>query len=250
VKPKETATGLPRRDKAVQPGKPLPCSRCGGSGYLRFDVAYGDPNFGQLRECPECQTVSARRLQAMQSMSSLRGKLPTYTFDNFQQVKGAKLVYEAAREFALKPQGWLVIHGRNGNGKTHLAAAIANYLREHGTVVLFLNVPDLLDYLRMAFNPRREWDETNLTFEERFDAIKGAPILILDDFGAESETQWANEKIYQILNYRTDMALPTVITTNLKMTDIEGRLRSRLGNRLLGKVVQNDAGDYRMGQEI
>ena len=213
-------------------------------------MPYGDPHFGELEECPQCQTVPGRRVQAMQAMSSLRGKLSTYTFDSFRKVKGAKLAYEAAREFAIKPQGWLVIHGRNGNGKTHLAAAIANHLYEQGTVVLFLNVPDLLDYLRMAFNPRREWDETNLSFEERFEAIKGAPILILDDFGAESETQWANEKIYQILNYRTDMALPTVVTTNLKLTDIESRLRSRLGNRLLGKVVQNAAGDYRMGEEV
>jgi DNA replication protein DnaC len=212
-------------------------------------VPYGDPNFGKLRECPECQSVVERQVLGMQNISSLRGRLFTYSFRSFNPVAGAKQAYDAAVGFAKKPEGWLVIHGPNGNGKTHLAAAVANYLLERDMIVLFLNVPDLLDYLRMAFNPRREWDVTSLSFEERFDAITQAPILILDDFGAESETQWANEKLYQILNYRTDMALPTVITTNLKLADVEARLRSRLGNRLLGKVVENTAPDFRRGEE-
>jgi DNA replication protein DnaC len=217
---------------------------------LRYDVPYGDPDFGKLRKCPDCNTVAGREVQALQNMSSLRGKLLTYSFksDSFHAVEGAKQAFDAAVAFANNPQGWLVIHGENGNGKTHLAAAIANYLRQHSVAVMFLNVPDLLDYLRNAFAPRHEWDDSNLSFEERFDAIKSAPVLILDDFGAESETQWANEKLYQILNYRTDLGLPTVVTTNLKLAAIEARLRSRLGNRLIGKIVYDGAPDYRLGE--
>lgn len=247
AKPNGTKSGpRPQADAARR----QPCPRCGGAGFLRYPVPYGHPDFGKLRECPECQTVAARRVQAMQSMSSLRGSLLTYTFRNFKPVPGAKAAYDAAVAFAQNPQGWLVILGPNGNGKTHLAAAIANYLRQRNVAVVFLNVPDLLDYLRDAFAPRREWDESNLTFEERFEAIKNAPVLILDDFGAESETPWANEKLYQILNYRTDLALPTVITGNLKLSDIEGRLSSRLGNRMLGKVVENKAPDFRRSGEV
>jgi DNA replication protein DnaC len=184
----------------------------------------------------------------MQAMSSLRGKLRTHSFKSFKHVGGAKQAYDAAVAFAQNPQGWLVLLGPNGNGKTHLAAAIANYLIERNVAVVFLNVPDLLDYLRNAFAPRREWDDSNLSFEERFEAIKTAPVLVLDDLGAEGETSWANEKLYQILNYRTDMSLPTVITGNLRLVDVESRMRSRLGNRLLGKVVQNSAPDYRRGE--
>ena len=223
-----------------------PCSHCGGSGFLRYDVPYGDPNFGKLRECPDCQTAAARRVQAMLSISSLHGQLLQHSFRNFEQSEGAGQAYHAAFAFAQKPAGWLIFHGKNGSGKTHLAAAIANYLRERGVVVLYLTVPDLLDYLRTAFAPKREWGDDNLSFEDRFEAIKSAPVLVLDDFGAESETPWANEKLYQILNYRTDLALPTVITTNLKLMDIEPRLRSRLGNTMLGKVVLNAAEDYRL----
>ena len=236
----------PVRPTSKSPGQP--CPRCGGSGFLRYDVPYGDPNFGKLRQCPDCTTVAGRQARALQNISSLRGKLLTYSFANFHEVEGAKPAYDAALVFAQNPQGWLVIHGKNGNGKTHLAAAMANRLRQRNIAVMFLNVADLLDYLRNAFAPRHEYDDSSLSFEERFDAIKNAPVLILDDFGAESETQWANEKLYQILNHRTDLGLPTVVTTNLQLMDIEARLRSRLGNQLLGKVVLNGALDYRLGE--
>ncbi|MBI5955995.1 MAG: ATP-binding protein, partial [Chloroflexi bacterium] len=139
----------------------------------------------------------------MQAISSLRGWMRNCTFDSFERVQDAVDAFNAATEFAKKPKGWLVIHGPNGNGKTHLAAAITNKLLEKGKVVLFLNVPELLDYLRDAFNPKRDRDESALSYEERFTTIKTAPVLILDDFGAESETAWANEKLYQLLNYRT-----------------------------------------------
>ncbi len=183
----------------------------------------------------------------MQALSSLRGWMLDCTFKSFQRVQGAADAYHAALEFAKEPKGWLVIYGINGNGKTHLAAAITNSLLEKGKVVLFLNVPELLDYLRDAFNPKRDRDESAMSYEERFTTIKTAPVLILDDFGAESETAWANEKLYQLLNYRTDMALPTVITTNLKLEDFEERLQSRLANRLIGKIVKNTAPDFRRG---
>jgi len=183
----------------------------------------------------------------MKAISSLRGEMLGHTFKNFQRVQGATDAYIASTEFAKEPKGWLVIYGINGNGKTHLAAAIANQLLAKGKVVLFLNVPELLDYLRDAFNPKRDWDESALSYEERFTTIKTAPVLILDDFGAESETAWANEKLYQLLNYRTDTALPTVITTNLKLEDFEERLHSRLANRLIGKIVKNAAPDFRRG---
>ncbi|MBV9358980.1 MAG: ATP-binding protein, partial [Chloroflexi bacterium] len=60
---------------------------------------------------------------------------------------------EAAWQFAEKPEGWLVLVGQVGAGKTHLAAAIKNYRDEHGEPTLFMTVPDLLDYLRASFAP-------------------------------------------------------------------------------------------------
>ena len=55
--------------------------------------------------------------------------------------------------FARDPQGWLVLMGGYGAGKTHLAAAIANYRIALGHPALFVVVPDLLDYLRATYSP-------------------------------------------------------------------------------------------------
>ena len=93
--------------------------------------------------------------------------------------------------FADEPKDWLVFNSvAYGNGKTHLAAAIANYRANAGEPVLFVVVPDLLDHLRATFNP-----SANIRLDKRFDEVKTAPLLVLDDLGTESATAWAREKL-------------------------------------------------------
>ena len=65
-----------------------------------------------------------------------------------------------------------------GNGKTHLAAAIANYVADSGEPVLFVVVPGLLDHLRASFNP-----SSQSRLDKRFDEVKSAALLVLDDLG-------------------------------------------------------------------
>ena len=58
------------------------------------------------------------------------------------------------------------------------------------------------------------------TFDERFDQVRNAPLLVLDDLGSQSNTPWAQEKLYQIFNHRYNAKLPTVITTNQELETI------------------------------
>ena len=132
-------------------------------------------------------------------------------------------VFELCQEFARNPQGWLVLVGGYGCGKTHLAAAIANFRITLGQPALFVVVPDLLDYLRATYAP-----SSTVTFDERLDAIREAPLLILDDLGAHNSTPWAQEKLFQILNYRYNGRLPTVITSNQRPEELDPRIASRL----------------------
>ncbi len=148
--------------------------------------------------------------------------------------------FEKARLYAAHPDGWLVLSGTYGCGKTHLAVAIAHEVLRQGEAVLFVVVPDLLDHLRAAFGPNSE-----TSFDERFETVRTAPLLILDDLGSQSATPWAKEKLFQILNYRYVTRLPTVITTNLRLTEIEARLRSRLTDPDLSTVVPITAPDFR-----
>ena len=124
-------------------------------------------------------------------MSNLEA-LARYTLDNFkpegvglteEKRKNLRKVYEIARTFAQEPQGWLVLLGGYGCGKTHLAAAIANEQIALGRTALFVVVPDLLDHLRATYNP-----QSPVAYDERFNQVRNAPLLILDDLGTQSST--------------------------------------------------------------
>jgi len=78
-----------------------------------------------------------------------------------------------------------------------------------------------------------------------FEKIKKAPVLILDDFGEQSVTPWAQEKLYQLINYRYNARLATVITTCLSLDEIEGRISSRMVDPSLSLVLNIMAPDYR-----
>ena len=171
------------------------------------------------------------------------------TFENFDtqgmnaDEKGQRSLQMALRDairFAESPKGWLVFLGVHGCGKTHLAAAIANHQLRAGKPVFFAVVPDLLDHLRSTFSP-----ESKVTYDELFEKLKTSPLLILDDLGTESSTPWAQEKLYQIINYRYNSRLPTVITVSGFLEGIEGRLASRLRDPEVSNVTPIFAPDYR-----
>jgi DNA replication protein DnaC len=175
----------------------------------------------------------------MSNLDAFRQK----TFSTFNaQISGVREAYQAALDFEKKPNGWLVLIGPNGCGKTHLAAAIANQALDNGSVVLFEATPDLLDHLRAAFAPA-----ATEVYDQLFSKMREAELLILDDLGAQQSSPWANEKLFQLLNYRYNLSMPTVITGNPKgIQGVDERIRSRLNDvGLVTKVMMDRAQDYR-----
>jgi DNA replication protein DnaC len=241
-------SGMPEKEKRTGLGAP-DCPHCNGVGYLRVDREVGDPEFGRVQICACRQVdVEAGMRQRLFSLSHLE-ELKEYTFETFQpqgrvgigsqQRLSLEWAYNQAEAYADTLDGWLFLQGGYGCGKTHLAAAIANAAVARGEPTLFLTVPDLLDQLRHAYS------DEDVTFEARFEQVRSAPLLVLDDFGTQSATAWAREKLFQILNYRYINKLPTVVTTNLLLEEIEGRMRSRLSDPEVVAFVQILAPDYR-----
>ena len=225
------------------------CPICKGAGYLVKAVPPVHPDFGKLFPCRcKIEELRAKRLSDLQDLSQL-GKLSRMTFQSFkpegvglntQKRENLRRAYERAKHFAQESVGWLILKGGYGCGKTHLAAAISNYRIANGQPVLFVVVPDLLDHLRATYAPTSQ-----VSFDKRFEEVREAPLLILDDLGTQSSTPWAQEKLYQILNYRYNARLPTVVTTNHELEEIDLRLRSRLVDPDLTEIVGIIAPDFR-----
>ena len=129
------------------------CPVCKDAGWVRMEVPVGHPNFGRLFPC-ECKVAeqAERGRDRVNRLSNLDG-FTQHTFDDFEMVAGTEEAYDAAREFARNPDGWLYLRGGVGMGKTHLAVAAAMEIRERNGSVLFAVVPDLLDHLRDHVRP-------------------------------------------------------------------------------------------------
>ncbi len=160
--------------------------------------------------------------------SNLGKKFFTRTFETFEVNPENEPAHEACYNLASgKRTKGILISGANGIGKTHLAAAIVNYLAEKGTQVYFQNIVDLKDELMNNFR--------NGT-EKIMGKMEKCQVLVLDDLGAERSKEnstFIEELIYKIVNRAYEDERSIVITTNLENEDIIIRYGDRTMSRLL-----------------
>ena len=200
------------------------CPRCGGAGFVRRARKLDDPLFGRAEPCTcvldEAGEVRRSRLERISNL----GALTRFSFDSLEGEASTAAVQ--VRAYANEPDGWLVLKGPSGSGKTHLAAAIANERIARGEPVLFMFTPDLLDGLRASYQPA----EGEPGFEALFEQVRTAPLLILDDIDAGASSEWAREKLFQIVNARYNAALPTVCTCYSLTDALDERISRRLSS--------------------
>jgi DNA replication protein DnaC len=192
--------------------------------------------------------------QGQSDLSSLP-LLEDMTFDRFDlredelpanERANLKRAFAKCKEYAAQPEGWLVLTGEYGCGKTHLSAAIANERMNKGRPVLFVVVPDLLDHLRATFSP-----SSQVRFDRRFEEVRTTPLLVLDDLGTENASPWAQEKLFQLINHRYNARLPTVINVGQArpggnpIDDLDPRIRTRILDLGLCTVFAILAPSYR-----
>jgi DNA replication protein DnaC len=126
-------------------------------------------------------------------------------------------------------ESWF-LYGEVSRGKTGLAVGMAYALLEAGTVaqILFVSVPDLLSELRDTYS---DDSASELTIIKRYADVE---LLILDDLGAEQSknTEWIQDRLYQIIGKRHAEMLPTIFTSNLSLPDLGANLGARIAWRI------------------
>ncbi|MBQ7638734.1 MAG: ATP-binding protein [Clostridia bacterium] len=136
-----------------------------------------------------------------------------------------------AEDFDTDSQNLLMI-GETGLGKTHLSLAIAGEAIKKGYKVLYNSAQNIFNELQKEYFGRGESREQFETL------VLECDLLILDDLGAEFSTQFTDAALYNIINTRINTSLPTVISTNLTLKELEERYSHRISSRLIGEYLQ------------
>lgn len=130
---------------------------------------------------------------------------------------------KAAKEFAKKPEGWLVISGPLRTGKSHIAAAITNQCTSRGTPTKFVSAM----YIDETVRDLDRWSEAE-DAQAKWEAVINAPVLIIDDFGMHLSNARVAERLDQLLTVRAAGPLPTVIVLAKRYNELPDRLGLRL----------------------
>ncbi|MGG2055993.1 primosomal protein DnaI [Lysinibacillus pakistanensis] len=130
--------------------------------------------------------------------------------------KAAQFVKATVESGKLPAKGYY-LYGKFGVGKSFVLGALANELAaiKIRSVVVF--VPEFLREMKNAIGDN--------TLNEKIDYVKKAPVLMLDDLGAETMTTWTRDEILgTIFHYRMAEQLPTFITSNFNYDELEHHL--------------------------
>ena len=113
----------------------------------------------------------------------------------------------------------LYLHGSFGSGKTFLVSCLLNELAKKDYKTVLIYYPELLNRLKSTF------DNSDESYKELLNEVKMCDLLLIDDIGAETVTNWSRDEILgTILQYRMENNLSTFITSNLTLDELETHL--------------------------
>jgi DNA replication protein DnaC len=148
-----------------------------------------------------------------------------------------------SKGWAQRPAGCLYFAGETGVGKSWLAACVLrDWMRRHRDG-WWCSVRDVVDRLQKPRGrPGRGWNGPDL------DALAAAPLVVVDDLGAECGLDWIKGKVYGLLVARYEHMLPVVITSNMSLRQVSETLDDRLASRLShdALVLTLDGADRRL----
>lgn len=158
-----------------------------------------------------------QRLNALRKSSLIEEKFRNATLANFQRTEDNQKLYAVAKKYIdnfpqmeQENQG-LLFYGVVGTGKSFTAACIANELLNNRTSVVMTSFVKILQEIQ-----KPQTDESEFMAK-----INSPRLLIIDDLGTERNTEYALEKVYNVIDSRYRVKKPLILTTNLSLQEMQ-----------------------------
>lgn len=222
------------------------CSICQGTGWKMLFDANNQP---YAEEC-ECgirkKEIHKNRLKFAAIPESFKEvRLNNFKKTVYQKQESQDMIVDAAKAVrywlqnleSMKERGigLYLYSGTKGSGKTRLIASIANELIEkYETQVKFCTSIQILQEIKETWDKKRDYEHE--TEKKLIDALADTEVLIIDDFGAEQEKNWVDERFYSIINGRYVNKKITLFTSNMRLDDLQ--YDERIKNRIKERVLQ------------
>lgn len=209
------------------------CEVCGGSGIYTYDVPFGHKLFGLAFACPNRPTEAGGRL---------------VTWEDLTMTPSLARVAVVIQETLERGYGWVYLYGAVGVGKTTLLKATRSDKRARGTVLT--DMLGIIDHLRASFDLEKGAQQELLRRQAEWITY---PTLLIDEFDRFKQTEFAQDRLYTIMNGRYDAAIAgensiTIMASNQPPTIYEPYLRSRIEDGRF-VVINVDGPDLRPGAE-
>jgi DNA replication protein DnaC len=225
------------------------CPVCLDSGYVHPIGENGKTDYSRVENC-KCVASKreAKRQERYLKLCELPEDTEDRTLESFQ-TKGYVIleqVKQAAMDMLSGKIKMLSLLADVDTGKTHIAIALCRKWLEMGKTAKYVFVPLLLQELRSAYK-YRDGEES---YDYKFEFYLNVGFLALDDLFREyhkTENDWGMEKIETIIDYRYIHGLPTLITSNKtldEMNELSAMIRSRLIRAKNSQVIVIASPEY------
>ncbi len=185
------------------------CPKCKNKGFVMLTREDGS------LVSRECSCMTMRRCVWRMERSGLKDVIKNYTFERFEATEDwQKKILKAATDYAKTPEGWFLIYGQSGSGKSHLCTAICRELLLKGKQVVYAAWrQEIAEIKGMSLDADRRTEKLN--------ELKTAEVMYIDDLfktgaGTDGEARPTSADIslaFEILNARYTSRRPTIIST-------------------------------------
>ncbi len=223
IKEKEKLISENRIDTSLLTPKYF-CPKCNDTGYEN----------GKLCECVKVLAKESYYKDLCEQMPLERSTFSRFDLSLYPQDCTANMTdifnfcKSYAEDFSTDSKS-VMFMGRTGLGKTHLSLAIANEVINKGYSVIYGSAQNFLKQIEDESFGRKSGDTLN--------ALLDCDLLILDDFGTEFISTFISSAIYNIINTRVLRSSPTIISTNLSLTELNNLYGERIFSRIIGNYV-------------